>query len=102
MPFDLDLTTDLISLTDFKTNTLEHTEAIDSGSALVLTVNGRSAYVVMSPSTFTRLQTACNELDLLRKLRVGIDEADREEGIPVDDVFETIRNEAHHDDKQKV
>ncbi len=69
----LDVSQDIRSLTDFKTNTAEFLTLLRKRErAFVLTVNGRAEVAVMGASTFQRVLEALDTLDSLRALQEGL------------------------------
>jgi PHD/YefM family antitoxin component YafN of YafNO toxin-antitoxin module len=69
----LDVSQDIRSLTDFKTNTTEFLSLLrKKRRAFVLTVNGRAEVAVMGAATFQRVLEALDTLDSLRALKEGL------------------------------
>ncbi len=88
----LDIARDIHSLTDFKRNTPTFLDQLRaSRRALVLTVNGRAEVAVMSAETFQSVLEALDQLDTLRGIRRGLEEARRGEGMPLEEFDQAMR-----------
>lgn len=79
------LSEDIIPVSEFKKHTASYLRDIQSkGRAIVLTQNGHSAAVVLSPEAF-------EELDCTRQLLAAVVKGEREidsgKGVPHDQVF---------------
>ncbi|MFN7589301.1 MAG: type II toxin-antitoxin system Phd/YefM family antitoxin [Planctomycetota bacterium] len=89
----LDISKDIRSLTDFKRETPKFLKQIrGSGRALVLTVNGEAELAVMSAATFQQVLEAIDELDMIRCVREGLQQAREGEGMPSEQFFASLRN----------
>jgi len=78
-------------LTDFLRNAKTHLKRLQRGGPLVLTVNGRVAAVLDSPSSYQKLMAARDRLEAVEGIRRGLASADAGEGRPAEEVFEKIR-----------
>lgn len=88
----LNVTDDIHPLTDFKRRTPEFLERLRaSGRPLVLTVNGKSEAVVLTPEAFDKLWELADFAEAIKGIRRGLDEAAAGKGIPIDEAFEQIR-----------
>lgn len=83
------LAEDIISLSDFRKKSAGYIQEIRSrGRPLVLTQNGHSAAILMSPEAFERFQY---ERDLFAAVARGEKELAQGEGIPHEQVFGELR-----------
>ncbi|MGB0715182.1 MAG: hypothetical protein ACPGXK_04845 [Phycisphaerae bacterium] len=89
----LDVSRDIHSLTDFKRNTASFMEQLQNqtASAFLLTVNGKAELAVMSAKMFQHLLNEVDELETIRGIRRGINQADRGEGISPEELEAKIR-----------
>ncbi len=90
----IDVTQDIISLSDFRQKSAEHTKRLKAsgpGSALVLTVNGRSDLVVVTAAEYQRLWELADRMEEVLAIRQGMDEADAGLGLPLGEAFEQIK-----------
>lgn len=82
------LAEDIISVSDFRKNTSSYLEEIHSKKRMVvLTQNGHSAAVVMSPKAFEQMQY---ERDLFAAIALGEKEIEQGKGIPHEKVFKDL------------
>ena len=58
-----------------------------TGRPLVLTVKGKAEMVVLDPKTY---QYVANQLDSIARLRCSIEQANRGQYRPIDEVFNEI------------
>lgn len=83
------LSEDIIPVSEFKKNTASYLKDIRSkGRAIVLTQNGHSAAVVLSPEAFELLDY---KKELFAAVAKGEREIDSGKGIPHDKVFKKLR-----------
>jgi PHD/YefM family antitoxin component YafN of YafNO toxin-antitoxin module len=78
-------------LTDFLRNAKAHLKRLQKGGPLVLTVNGRVAAVLDSPTSYQKLMEAQDRLEAVEGIRRGLASADRGEGRPAAEVLTKIR-----------
>lgn len=82
------LARDIIPISEFRKKTADYLEEIRSkGRALVLTQDGHSAAVVMSPEDFEQIQY---ERDLFAAVAQGEKEIEKGLGIPHEEVFREL------------
>ena len=82
------LAEDIISVSEFRKNTSSYIEDIRSKHRLmVLTQNGHSAAIVLSPEDFEQLQY---EKELFAAVARGEKEISEGKGIPHDQVFKNL------------
>lgn len=78
-------------LTDFLRNAKAHLKRLQKGGPLVLTVNGRVAAVLDSPTSYQKLMEAQERLEAVEGIRRGLASANRGEGRPASEVLAKIR-----------
>lgn len=72
----MDITNDIIPLTDFKRQTKEVSEHLHAtGRPVVLTVNGKASFVVLEAEAWQQIQDRIDRLEKLVGLRRGLEEA---------------------------
>lgn len=82
------LAEDIISVSDFRNRTSSYLKELRSGRGLVvLTQNGHSAAVVLSPEAFERVQY---ERDLFAAIARGEEQIDKGRGISHEKVFKNL------------
>ncbi len=80
------------SLSAFKRRTAEFLEKLQSnGKPLVLTVNGKAELVVLGAEAFQGFMELFDQAETLGGIRRGLEEAERGEGRPVEDVMADMR-----------
>jgi prevent-host-death family protein len=78
----MDITNDIIPLTDFKRQTKEVTEHLrETSRPVVLTVNGKASLVVLDAAAWQQIQDQIDRLEKLVGLRRGLDDALAGQGI---------------------
>ena len=88
----LDVSRDIRSLTDFKTRSPEFLASLrEKDRAILLTVNGRAELAVMSAATFQRVLDSLDELDAIRGIRAGLDDAAARRTRTAREAFEKVR-----------
>ena len=93
----IDVSSDIHSLTEFKTKTLSYQKQLKQvGRAMLLTVNGHAELAVMSAATFQRVLESLDALDALRGIREGMNQIKAGHGRPLADVSAAVRK------KQKI
>lgn len=79
--------TDVNSLTDFQRRTKEHIGYLkDSGSPMILTVNGKAEIVVQDAASYQELLDLVERAEAIVGIRRGLDSIARGEGIPLEEV----------------
>jgi PHD/YefM family antitoxin component YafN of YafNO toxin-antitoxin module len=79
------------SLSDFQRNTRKYVAKMKkTGEPTVLTVNGQAELVVQSAKAYQSLLDSQDLLESIIAIREGLEQADRGEGIEVDEAFSQI------------
>jgi prevent-host-death family protein len=92
MATSLNLTEDILPLTDFKRNTGQLAEQMKStGRPLILTINGRAELVVQDAAAYQALLEAAETLATLESVRRGAARIERGEGVALEEAFQSIR-----------
>src|SRR3954462_13639800 len=79
------------SLSEFQRNARAHIRRLKkTGKPEVLTVNGRAEVIVQDAASYQRLLDDLEEAQSLRDVRVGLEQANRNEGRPMRKVLEEI------------
>ncbi len=82
------------SLTDFQRNARDYMERIrETGSPLVLTVNGKAELVVQSAEAYQELLERLERAETVAALRVALEEEARGEARPAREALETLLRE---------
>ena len=91
----MDLTRDIISLTEFRRNSHHVNRLRDSSGsrALVLTVNGRADLVVLTAAEYQRLYDLSTRMEELLAIRQGLDDLNSDRVAAFENVFQRIREE---------
>ena len=80
------------SVTEFQRNIKEYVGRLRENKApLVLTVNGRAELVVQDAESYQLLLERLDRAETLAAIKRGIDEFERQEGIPLDDAERRLR-----------
>lgn len=88
----MDVTTDIRSLTDFKRHTSELTEQLKAtGRPLVLTVNGKAAFVVQDAASYQAVMDAAEASVVVEGIGRGLLQMKQGEGQSTDEFFEAFR-----------
>jgi len=88
----LDVTEDIHSMTDFKRNSTGLMKRVKkTGRPLVLTVNGKAEAIILDPSSY---RDVAEHLDAVAAIRMGLAQAHKGLGRPVDEVFEDLERDA--------
>jgi PHD/YefM family antitoxin component YafN of YafNO toxin-antitoxin module len=78
-------------LTDSKRNTPEFLRQLkETGHPLVLTINGKAELVVQDAASYQRLFELAERLETIQAVKGGLASADRGDGRPMDQVFDTL------------
>ena len=84
----LDITKDVLSLTDFKRRTSELLERLrETRRPLVLTVNGKAEAVVQSADEYQRLVDEVDNLHAIERIRLGLESANTGRGQSASETF---------------
>ncbi len=80
------------SLTEFKRNTAAFLDELRaSGLPLVLTINGKAAFVVQDAAAYQELLDKVDQAEAVEGIRHGLDSMKRGEGKPADEALSEIR-----------
>lgn len=87
----IDLSRDIHCLTDFKRKTTEFVKQLkESGSPVVLTVNGKAEIVVQDAAAYQKLLELAELMETVPILRERLAAARRGEGRPVEEFFNEL------------
>jgi prevent-host-death family protein len=82
---------DIHSFTTFKRKSSDLMKRMKkTGRPLVLTINGKAEAVLLEPAVY---QQVAEQLDVIARIRRGLDQAMRGEGQTVDEVFDELGRE---------
>jgi prevent-host-death family protein len=88
----VNLSKDILSLTEFKRNTSECVEQMkESGRPMVLTVNGKAQLVVQDAESYQKMLDALDRAQAVEGIRRGLESIARGEGKPLKQAFAEIR-----------
>lgn len=88
----MNLSRDIHSLTDFKKNTPEFLQQLkDTGSPVVLTINGKAELVVQDAASYQKLLDLAEEARVLEGIRQGLEDVKAGRTISLDDFKEHAR-----------
>ncbi len=88
----INLSRDIQSLTDFKRNTNDFVKQMQETKApVVLTVNGKATLVVHDAESYQSLLERVAQADVIEGIRRGLEQMERGEGRPADEVFAEFR-----------
>lgn len=80
------------SLSDFQRNAKEHIKRLKkTGKPEVLTVNGQAELVVQDAASYQKLLDMLDRLDAIDAIAEGLRQADRGEGIPLEEFDAKMR-----------
>lgn len=86
------LNRDIHSLTDFKRNTTDFMKQMkETKTPIVLTVNGKAELVVQDAESYQTMLDRLEQIDALEGIRRGLEQMDRGEGRPAEEVFAEFR-----------
>jgi prevent-host-death family protein len=92
----MNISRDILSLTEFKRNTGELVKQMkETGSPLVLTVNGRAELVVLDAENYQALLDQVEHSETVKAVRESMAAFERGEGRPARAALEELR--AKHD-----
>jgi len=87
-------TSDTRSLADFKANASELLDQLRAtGRPLVLTVDGQPEVVVQDVRSYRHLIALAERLETIQAVRDGLASIERDEGRPLDEVFDELEDE---------
>jgi len=88
----INLHRDIHSLTDFKRNTNDFVKQMKETKApVVLTVNGKAELVVQDAESYQAMLDRLEQIDAIEGIRRGLEQMERSEGRPADEVFAEFR-----------
>jgi len=92
----INLTEDVVSLTDFARNTKQHAQELaDGGRARILTQNGKAAVVVLSLEAFEKMAHEAEEYRMDLRLRSALETyANGDHGTPLNSAMSQLRKRA--------
>jgi len=79
----------IISVSDFKSRTSEYLQYLCEQGPIVLTQNGKSAGVLMSPSAHDQMQTKIRELSAIAR---GLADANAGRTVSTDQLRQRVQN----------
>lgn len=96
----INVSEDIQSLTAFKRNTNGMMKKLrKTKRPLVLTVKGKAEMVVLDPASY---QFVAEQLDTFAAIRRGLDQVDKRQFRPVDEVFDEIEKELELEESKGV
>jgi prevent-host-death family protein len=88
----INLSRDIHSLTDFKRNTNDFVKQMkETKTPIVLTVNGKAELVVQDAESYQAMLERLEHIDAIEGIRRGLEQMERGEGRPVDELFAEFR-----------
>jgi prevent-host-death family protein len=88
----IDLSRDIHSLTDFKRKTTEFMKQLkETGSPVVLTVNGKAELVVQDAAAYQELLELVERMKVMEGIRRGLEDVKAGRTRPVEDALEELR-----------
>lgn len=88
----IDLSKDILSLTDFKRNTPEFMKRlVETGQPLVLTINGKAELVVQDVESYQKMLELLDRAEAIEGIRRGLEDVNHGRTQPIDEAFEEIR-----------
>lgn len=89
----LKLHRDIHSLTDFKRHTGDFVKQMKATrNPVVLTVNGKAELVVQDAESYQAMLDRLEQLDAVEGIRRGLEQMERGEGRPAEEVFAEFRS----------
>jgi len=80
------------SVTEFQRNIKEYVERLkENKTPLVLTVNGRAELVVQNAESYQLMLERLERAETVAAIRRGIEQAERGEGIPLEEAEKRLR-----------
>jgi hypothetical protein len=88
----LDISNDIKPLSNFKRDSVTVINQLKrTGRPVVLTINGKAEIVVQDAKSYQHFLELIDRAEAIIGIRKGLDQMNRGEGIPADQVFEKIR-----------
>jgi prevent-host-death family protein len=88
----IDLSREIHSLTDFKRKTTEFVKQLkETGSPVVLTVNGKAELVVQDAAAYQKLLELVERMKALEGIRRGLEDVKAGRTRPVEEALEELR-----------
>ena len=88
----INISRDIQSLTDFKRNTNDFVRQMqETKTPVVLTVNGKATLVVQDAESYQAMLERLEQADAVEGIRRGLEQMERGEGRPADEVFADFR-----------
>jgi len=88
----IDLSRDIHSLTDFKRKTTEFMKQLkETGSPVVLTVNGKAELVVQDAAAYQELLELVERMKVMEGIRRGLEDVRAGRTRPVEEALEELR-----------
>lgn len=88
----IDLSRDIHSLTDFKRKTTEFMKQLkETGSPVVLTVNGKAELVVQDAAAYQELLELVERMKVMEGIRRGLEDVKAGRTRPVEEALEELR-----------
>jgi prevent-host-death family protein len=96
----VDLSKDILSLTEFKRKTAECVEQMkESGRPMVLTVNGKAQLVVQDAKSYQNILEMLDRAQAVEGIRRGLESVARGEGKPLRQAVAELRRKLGHQGK---
>jgi prevent-host-death family protein len=90
----MNLGRDIHPLTDFKRKTSEFLLQLkETGNPVVLTINGKAELVVQDAASYQKLFDLAERLEAIQSVKEGLASADRGEGRPIDELFDSLERD---------
>ncbi|MBS1807521.1 MAG: type II toxin-antitoxin system Phd/YefM family antitoxin [Acidobacteria bacterium] len=97
------LNEDVHSLSDFKRNTPEFIERLESsGRPALLTVNGKGKVVVQDAESYQKLLDSLDRAETLEAIRQGLEDIKAGRTRPVKEFLDDVRKEFGFPEKRKA
>ena len=88
----LDVSEDILSLTDFKRNTAEYLRRLKrSRRPLVLTVNGKAGLVVLDPEAYQKLVEVVERAEAVAGIQRGLESFRKGKGVAAREALSAIK-----------
>lgn len=88
----IDLSKDILSLTDFKRNTPEFMKRLaETGQPLVLTVNGKAQLVVQDVASYQKVLELIDRAEAIEGIRRGLEDVKNGRTRPLSEAMEDLR-----------
>jgi len=88
----VDLSKDILSLTEFKRKTAQCMEQMkETGRPMVLTVNGKAQLIVQDAESYQSILDAMDRAEAIEGIKRGLESVARGEGKPLKQAFAELR-----------